>query len=415
MTLQAPVKPAITTTTAKRILFHAAGLATHRPAIGIPHLLGVQPTVMHSLQGLLPSHQLTGNRGNIIHAEAPAKLFQKIPDQSAYGNLSKLLKTLGESFADRIAENFDVVVVSLANFIRPNHDISALGRALMALDGRVPFIVLGAGVQGRNSISKISPGTVSTIGIINERAAVFGVRGRETRDWLHKNGFTRAEVLGCPSLYVYPQSIMGLDTTNARRKGNAASVLTAGHLSIREDAMVKRGLTLAQAFTGIDASYAMQDEFLHYSDLKKVANLYNDGNSEIDPKVMSEWLSGKAGLPINFRRYYYFNESGSWRHGALRHDVFIGDRFHGGIAALQAGLPAIFLKEDNRVGELTGLFDLPALSIREFRKLGLAGTLDEMLHEQKLAQMKATYRQRFRHFRKTMADQGLTVASRLPE
>ena len=413
--MQAPEKPTIAPTTAKRILFHAPGLAAHRPAIGMPHLLGVQPTIMHSLEGLLRSHQLTGNRGNIIHAEAPAKLFRKIPDQSAYGNLSKLLNTLGDSFADRIAENFDVVVISLANFIRPNHDISALGRALVALDGRVPFIVLGAGVQGRNPSSKIAPGTVDTMGIINERAAVFGVRGRETRAWLHKNGFTRAEVLGCPSLYVYPQSIMGLDATNARRKGDAASVLTAGHLSIREDAVVKRGITLAQAFEGIDASYVMQDEFLHYGDLKKMPGVYNDGNSEIDPKIMNEWLSRIAGLPINFRRYYYFNESGSWRHGALRHDVFIGDRFHGGIAALQAGLPAIFLKEDNRVGELTGLFDLPALSIREFRRLGLAGTLEEMLNEQALARMKATYRQRFRHFRKTMADHGLTVASRLPD
>lgn len=398
-----------------RILFHAPGLAAHRPSIEMPHLLGVQPTVMNSLQGLVPSHGLTGNRGNIIHAEAPAKIFQKSPEESAYGNLAKLAGSLGDSFAEKMAESFDFIVVSMANFIRPGHDVSALGRALTALDGKVPFIVLGAGLQGRHKLSDLDPGTADVIAIINERAQVFGVRGQETCDWLHKNGFGKAEVLGCPSLYVYPQSIMGLDASEARAKGAAARVMTAGHLSIREGSIVRRGIDLVKALEGVDASYVMQDEFLKYAELKPTANLFNDGNAEMDATVLNEWLSKKAKMPIAFRRYYYFNESGAWRHGALRHDVYIGDRFHGGIAALQAGLPVIMLKEDNRVGELTDYFGIPALSISRFRKLGLAKTLDTFLSDEKLARMKSTYRTRFRHFRKVMAAQGLMMASRLPD
>lgn len=400
---------------ARRILFHAPGLAAHRPSIGVPHLLGVQPTVMHSLQGLAPSHQLTGNRGNMIHAEAPAKLFQKSATESAYGNIAKLLETLGESFAERMAEHFDMIVVSMANFIRPDHDVSALGRALVALDGRVPFIVLGAGLQGRHEIADLSPGTVDTIGIINERAKIFGVRGDETRDWLHRNGFASAQTLGCPSLYAYPQSIMTLDASAARAKGDAASVMTAGHLSMRDGKMVRRGIEIAKAFKGLDAAYVMQDEFLKYGDLKGKPCLYNDGNGELDAAAVNAWLSQRSRQQIAFRRYYYFNEAGAWRQGALRHDVFIGDRFHGGVAALQAGLPTIFLKEDNRVGELTDYFGLPAMSIRRFRSYGLAKTLDRMLSEEKLDRMKAKYRQRFRHFRKTMSGLGLSVASRLPD
>lgn len=398
-----------------RILFHSPGLAVHRRVRGLPHMNGVQPAVMDSLQGLVPSHELTGNRGNMIHAEAPAKMFDRDVEASGYGNIAKLRGALGDGFADMMAENFDIVVISLANFIRPGTDISALGKALLALEGRVPFIVLGAGLQGKHALSDISAGTVDTIGIINERASVFGVRGEETCAWLHQHGFGKAEVLGCPSLYVYPQSIMSLDASEVRRKGDAASVMTAGHLSIRDGKIVQRGIALAKAFKGLDASYVLQDEFLKYGDLKKLAGIYNDGNAQVAAAPLNAWLTERCGVPIDFRRYYYFNEAGAWRLGSLRHDVFIGDRFHGGVAALQAGLPTIFLKEDNRVGELTSHFGLPALTTKRFSSLGLKKTLDLMLSDEKLAEMKATYRRRFRHFRKTMAAQGLTVLSRIAE
>lgn len=407
------MKPAPTPKT--RMLFHAPGLAVHRPAIAMPHLLGVQPSVMHSLNGLAPSHQLTGNRGNIIHAEAPAKLFQRDPSLSAYGNIAKLHATFGDGFAEQMAEHFDIIVVSLANFLRPDTDLSALGAALVALDGRVPFIVLGAGLQGRHSLSDLAAGTADTISVINERAEVFGVRGAETQDWLHKNGFGKAEALGCPSLYVYPQSIIGLDASQARAKGAAADVMTAGHISVRDGKIVKRGVELLKALAQTDASYVMQDEFLKYPNLGKVAHLYNDGNAAIDAQAMNTWLAERCGKPVNFRRYYYFNEAGAWRQGAMRHDVFIGDRFHGGVAALQAGLPSIFLKEDNRVGELTDYFGLPALSIRRFQSLGLARTLELMLSDEKLDLMKRRYRVKLKNFRQRMAQQGITVEARLPK
>jgi hypothetical protein len=53
-----------------KILFHAPALSAHRPEAALPHLLGVPPTVTDHLAGLKRAHKLTGNRGNIIHAEA---------------------------------------------------------------------------------------------------------------------------------------------------------------------------------------------------------------------------------------------------------------------------------------------------------------------------------------------------------
>ena len=124
----------------------------------------------------------------------------------------------------------------------------------------------------------------------------------------------------------------------------------------------------------------------------------------------AHWLTEQAGSPIRFQRYYYFHEAGAWRQAALRHDVYIGDRFHGGVAALQAGVPAIFLSHDNRVAELTEHFGLPHLTTRAFARKGLAAVMDEYLAPEAIHRMKTLHAQRSREFFAVMARAGLSPA-----
>lgn len=398
-----------------RILFHAPGLAAFRPDLNLPHILGLQTAAPERLVDLKPTHQLTGNRGNIIHAEAPVKIFDRDPKKSVYGNIATLQATLGAGYRETIANNFDMIIVSMANFIRPDHDGARLASALTALDGVVPFIILGAGLQGNHPLSAMLPGNRDLLAVMNERAAVFGVRGAMTHAWLTENGFSRATVLGCPSLYAFPQSILSIDGAAARAKGAAADVMTAGHLSLRGDSIVPRGLELARAFRDIKASYVFQDEFFAYgAGLPEQPFSYNEGNQTSPAGPLNAWLSQKCGQKVNFERYYYFTEAGAWRQAGLRHDVFIGDRFHGGVAVLQAGQPAIFLKHDNRVSELTNHFGLPALTTQEFAQKGLKATMDQYLSDDALARMKKIYRQRHAEFSAIMAKHGLKVMNNLP-
>lgn len=378
-----------------RILFHAPGLVAFRPAAGLPHLLGVQPPVVDCLDDLRQSHRLTGNRGNIIHAEAPAKTFHKSATGSAYGNIAALQESLGNRYVAQLSENFDLIVISMANFIRPDHDGAALVKALRPLVDRVPHIVLGCGLQGSHRMSDMLPGNVALLSHLNSHASVFGVRGEKTANWLADNGFGNAKVLGCPSLYAYPRGILGIGGESARSKGAQADVMTAGHLSVRHDKIVPRGVELAKAFRGIKASYVFQDEFFSYGELTKMPGLYQEGASEVMSGPINEWLSRRMQHPVAFDRYYYFNEASAWRQASLRHDVFVGDRFHGGVAALQAGQPAIFLTHDNRVSELTSHFGLPNLTTEDFAKRGLAATLDELLAPDRIDAMKALFRKRY--------------------
>lgn len=395
-----------------RLFFHAPGIAAHRPLSSLPLITGAQSTTTDSIAGLYPNHMLTGNRGNIIHAEAPAKIFAKSPSGSTYGNLAEILNVIGAGFATRMSRSFDMVIISMANFIRPDHDGARLLKSLRALKGQVPVAVLGCGLQGNHKLSDMMPGNAALIDWFNQNAVIFGVRGAQTANWLHDNGFKNADVLGCPSLYAYPHSIMSLDGATARSKGAAAEVMTAGYIKMANGTLSARGVELAHAFNKISASYVFQDEPWSFEGLKQMRGLYNEGNNEFRADLLNDWLGQQAGGRLNFRRYYYFNEAGAWRQAALRHDVYVGDRFHGGVAALQAGVPAIFLSHDNRVAELAEHFGLPRLTTKAFARRGLPAVLEEFLSPQALQAMKTLYLQRSREFFAVAARAGLTPAIR---
>lgn len=391
-----------------RLFFHAPGIAAYRPRPSLPVITGAQATTVDTIRNLHPNHMLTGNRGNIIHAEAPAKIFVKSPGESAYGNLAGILKVVGrKDFATRMSRSFDMVIISMANFIRPDHDGTRLLDSLKALEDRVPVVVLGCGLQGNHKLSDMMPDNASLIDWFNQNSVIFGVRGAKTANWLHDNGFKNAEVLGCPSLYAYPHSIMALDGTGARARGAAADVMTAGYIKVADGTVAPRGVELARAFRKIRASYVFQDEPWSFEPLLRTEGLYNEGNNELRADVLNDWLGRQVEGRLAFKRYYYFNEAGAWRQAALRHDVYVGDRFHGGVAALQAGVPAIFLSHDNRVAELTEHFDLPHLTTRAFIRKGLPAVLEEYLAPERMQAMKVLYQQRSREFFASAAKAGL--------
>ncbi len=400
-----------------RIFFDTTAMAAWRTWKQLPNIQGVLPTTERRIVDMVPSQNLSGNRGNLIHGEAPAKIFEKDHASSCFGHLPSLRKWNEAKYAARVTQQFDAIVLSFANIIRPGYDGAPHYEALKGLHKGTKVIALGAGIQGEFTVSDLPEGTRNLLSWLSENAEVFGVRGETTKAWLDENGFPNSMVLGCPSLFVYPRSILGLSYDNVRATGGDSKVITAGHLAaplMMPKAKSRRAHDYLDALAGIPASYIFQDEIFWYSrEFMERDNMYNEGTSELDPELVAEYYREAFGLEVPFKRYYYFNDTGSWRQAGLRHDLYIGDRFHGGVAVLQAGVPAIFLKADNRVGELTGYFDVPNMTIDEFKEAGLAGAIESCLTDEALERMKATYRRNYRKFVDTMSGAGLTVANEL--
>lgn len=392
-----------------RILFHGPGTSSYLPEINLPNTSGIQHGTTEKLLGLRDTHSLTSNRGNIIHAEAPSRIFSCKRRRSAFANLGTLHRIFGARVGERLSKHFDLLVLSAANFISEKKELVRLRDALNAIGDAVPMVVLGAGMQGQPELSQMHPSVQEVLDIYNKRALVFGVRGLQTEAWLHKNGFTNARALGCPSMFVFPSSILSIKQEVAVQAGEQANVMMAGYLTVKGGRNYDRGVKLAKAIQSVRGSYVFQDEFFAYGDIIDERGSFNDATCTGNRDHLNALLSKATGVPLCLSNYYYFSESSAWRQAALMHDVYIGDRFHGGVAALQAGRPGIFLSHDNRVAELTDFFDLPRMTTDELISEGVAKAIKTRLTPEAIARFKETYVKRLASFRSAMAKHDIRV------
>jgi hypothetical protein len=402
-----PVAPA-----SKRLMFaRLAGDTRFRYRHPLPFTDGTPRSADTSYAALLRNFRLTSNKGNMIIGESVSRLFRYDHAQSCYLFLDSLhdgKRPLAE-LRDLVRAHFDAVVFPMANSIRPGLDHTKMAEVIEALDTDV--VVLGMGMQKTlpETLEAVSPGTARLLSVLNEKARVFGVRGAETKRWLHAVGLTRAEAYGCPSLYVYARNILGLRPVEASA---VRRVATAGYVHKPG----RRSTILNQAFAAaageIEAHYVLQGEIFEAdSPLAGRDDFYNDATGRLDQASM-EALFAQEQAPPPYAGYWYFQDVAAWRQFLDRFDCFLGDRFHGGVAALQAGRPAVVLHMDLRVRELTDHFGIPNAPIGDLAEKGVRGVIAERLSAASFEAFHRRYRWRLGLFRSAMREAGLELAIR---
>ena len=397
----------------QRIAFFGnPGHSRHHFVGGIPRADGLPRVAGTGIDTALSLYEVTDNKGNMIHGEAPARIFQSDRHHSCYVSGKALIVDDGWS-AERVAEElsarFDLVVYSTANAIRPNLDPGGTARMLDSL--RCEFVVLGMGMQNAlpPTTEGLHPNLISLLDVCNRKASVFGVRGLQTEAWLKSVGYGNAKALGCPSLYVYPSNILRISPPDPAHVGSA---LTGGYIYGR----VPRSTLLVELFEGYEAHYVMQEgmAILKANGLiDDEPDLYNDATGELRKDVIDTALEQVHRRKMPFASYRWFQDPNAWRHFASRCDISLGDRLHGGIVALQTGVPTILIAEDQRVSEVADFFSIPRISVREARDAALQEIVAQRLDRHGIAAMQGLYLQRFREFETTFAAIGvpLTVSA----
>lgn len=332
-----------------------------------------------------------GNSGNLVFSEAAQKILTT-PD-----TVVDLDRLRSKGLAGWINEEYDALVVPLANAFRPEfvQNLRRLTRLIRRLE--VPVVVLGVGAQATvdgdvSALAGIETDVRDFVSAVLDRGPSIGVRGEFTADYLGGLGFSDVEVIGCPSMFRYGPELPALRLQPVTP--SAAIAVNGGHALFVEQGFGRFVERLVERFpdTTFIGQNAIEGLQLLWRDVSTpVGGLTNVPTHPEHPL----YRAGRARLYV---------DATTWIDDLRHFDYSIGGRIHGTIAALLAGTPGMVLAGDSRTLELSRYFEIPHRVLRS-----LPDDVDPLalLEEADWAPMHAGHRQRWQRFEAYLDRHGL--------
>ncbi len=317
--------------------------------------------------------------------------------------------------AERLHEHYDMVFVPASNFVSPSVDLA--DQAAYFARTRLPIICFGLGSQilpGQDRTLK--PGTDRFLRLVSERSGSIGVRGSFPAEVLWSLGIRNVSVVGCPSLFGLTGEAMERLVT---ARPSLDRVLLGFSNNVRQHALSPEAMRasengLFQRMMGENAFYVLQNEAAELELL--VAMEAQDDQAARGATERIARAFDVAPTRADFRtflstRLRVFFAVEDWVGCARTMGAAVGSRFHGNIAAMLAGTPALFLVHDMRTAELCDLLRAPSLILD--RPYGAEEIVEHML-AMDYGPFAAQFPRLMMEWRLFLARNGLGAAPSLP-
>ena len=306
------------------------------------------------------------NTGNIMHGAAARNLLDN------YENMPNRPWTKAE--VERISSQCSHIVFVAANGIRPgapdDHRFTVSQQRLADNIKRtdLPVVVFGLGVQHRlRSIpeKRVPKATRNLLEILSERSVNIGVRGHFTAQFLWDIGIKNTSTIGCQS---------GFYNIDPNFKSPAINPDTISKVAFNYTAPAKEGKILSMA---IRNGYSLfgQEEFAEAAILDG-DYLPFENNPRLRRFFRLSGISTSEYIAWIKQHFHQFYDMPSWFDKIGEFDFSFGTRFHGNMAALHAGVPALWIAHDTRTVELCDYMALPYVMLAKAAK---AKHLDDLL------------------------------------
>lgn len=239
---------------------------------------------------------------------------------------------------------YDVYLSTHLNLIQQNTDLTWLNDVLRRI-GDKPLLPVGIGFskEGMDGAKdfKLDSASVKTLAAIAERCVSVGVKGEYSAEILAKYGIKNSVIIGCPSMY--------LDVAKLKK------------ISVEDKTLEK----LSSAFKPIWGKFSDAE--------RELLEFFQDNNFSLTASTKMELAPENIDnekLFVKLKRYeqdrqIYFSAS-EWNKSFEGVDFAMGMDFYHNVAALQAGVPALFVTYETTGRELCRFFKLPCIDISEF-------------------------------------------------
>lgn len=268
----------------------------------------------------------------------------------------------------------EILVVSCANQLGAHCDMGGQARKIEQMD--MPVIALGLGAQS-NKISEmpeVPQGTIDWYDAMASRAISdkpnIALRGEHTYEYLKSIGREKsAVVLGCPSNLISPHRNLGQRIKEREVFPPKRVAVAAGSPWVPQHRMLER--TLADMVTQTGGSYITQMTL-------EMIQLARADFDSMDRDVLIKYknfLRPNMVLPefmLWCRQHVEaFTHVPSWMEHLKKFDFVVGNRIHGVMLALQAGVPAMCIAHDSRIVELCETMCVPYVHMDRVKSHGL--------------------------------------------
>jgi hypothetical protein len=225
----------------------------------------------------------------------------------------------------------------------------------------LPVVVLGLGLHAALpalSSIEVPQETVQLLRIASERSRRIGVRGAITAELLDKVGVKNAEVIGCQSCFWHLAPRFTREVSNPHAEMEKPIAFNFTH-PLFERSLVKFAMDSGFDVVGQSAEAASPDKFKQGSvQARWRSQIFSEGMIPRDR--FSDWVA---------KHGHEFYDIDEWINHMQRYRFSYGTRLHGNMAALQAGVSALWIIHDLRTKELAEYLRLPSMYIDEAKKV----------------------------------------------
>ena len=306
-----------------------------------------------------------GNSGNLMFAYGVMNVMQT--------ESTELEFTYKWSFSDKEIEEinakFDAFIIPMADAfrVRWQKQLSALTDAIEKM--KIPVIIIGIAVRADyepdfSNGFEFDNCAKRFVNAVRKKGTVIGVRGEITGDYLKHLGF-KEEIdftpIGCPSLYTYGSATK---TRSISGKVNTICVNTNGYYNFGN--INEFLINTIDAFPEISLVQQQQAEYRDLY-LKKswLPLLINNKINKLDKTIIN---GNRLEVLFKKNKVRYFFDVISWINFMRDFDLFVGNRFHGTVAAVLAGVPHVMVPFNARTRELTEYHQLTCLKPDEIKE-----------------------------------------------
>lgn len=324
---------------------------------------GVQPAATAMATGSL------WNTGNYFFLDA-------VQRQLRFDDVAYTAATLPEA---------DTLVLSMSNFIAPTTDMSVFADAIERRNYR-KVVMIGAGAQAERFEERIelTPGTLRFLRLLSERSHSIGVRGFYTADILDDHGIRNVHVIGCPTLFWRMDPGFRIEKSALLPAAPRISVNSTPNGKYRDKLSMLYGAAVAAG-----AQYIGQTEgFLPLFGDKA------EGPRNFFSRYYCDGSFAPAQLAALAAQAIHFTSIPEWIEHMRSFDFVVGGRFHGNMAALQAGVPAVTLLTDSRTKELCEFLNLPSVNLADCTRVDFR----EMYEGASYDMFNATFAQKYDNY-----------------